>query len=133
MPSTTPTTFYYPYHVVMDALPRILPTCGFTVVNSDLTQGFIRIRGATTVMNAGENFTVKAGGPDAAHTVVTIESGIRLGIMTWSRTQSNFKTIMSTLQTYLDQYYAEHKAPDAPLPPPPVQAPPPPPPATPPA
>jgi hypothetical protein len=130
MPSTAPTTFYYPYHVVMDALPRILPSTGFNVVGTDMANGLIQIRGASTVMNAGENFTIRAGGPDAAHTVVTIESGIRLGIMTWSRTQSNFKTIMATLGTYLDQYYAEHKAPDAPLPPPPPQAAPPPPPPT---
>jgi hypothetical protein len=43
--------------------------------------GFIRIRGATTVMNAGENFTIKVGGPDTAHSVVVIESGIRLGLL----------------------------------------------------
>jgi hypothetical protein len=131
MSTTAPTNFYYPYHVVMDALPRILPTCGFEVTSTDLAAGFITIRGARTVMNAGEWFTVRAGGPDAFHTVVTIESGIRLGVMSWARTQSNFKTIMATLGTYLDQYYAEHKAADAPLPPPPpaAAAPPPPPPA----
>ncbi len=44
MPASAPTTFPYPYHVVADALPRILPSCGFTITNQDLAAGVIEAR-----------------------------------------------------------------------------------------
>jgi hypothetical protein len=128
VPTTDPTTYFYPYHVVMDALPRILPSTGFTVDSIDMSTGEIRIRGATTLMNVGEFFTIRAGGYDDAHTVVTVEARVRLSVTRWARTQSNFKAILTTLGSYLDQYYRDYRAADAPLPPPPAAAPPPPPP-----
>lgn len=128
MPSSTPTTYPYTFVAVWDALQRVLPHLGFQVVAADPTTGVLQLRGGSgSVMSLGENLTVKAGAPDAFHTVVQIESGIRLGIATYARTNSNFDTILRTLGGYLDQHYLAHRAPDAPpvpLPPPPVQQPP---------
>ena len=35
MPASAPITFPFPYHVVMDAIPRILPSSGFPVLGQD--------------------------------------------------------------------------------------------------
>lgn len=126
MPSSTPATYPYTFTAVWDALQRVLPHLGFQVVGADPTTGVLQLRGVSgSVMSLGENLTVKAGAPDAFHTVVQVESGIRLGIATYARTNSNFDTILRTLGGYLDQHYLAHRAPDAPpvpLPPPPAAA-----------
>ncbi len=125
MPASAPTTFPYPYHVVMDALPRILPSLSFQVLSQDMAQGIIKVRGTGTLMAAGESLTIRVGTSHPAYSVVQVDSGVRLGLLTYARTSSNFDTILNTLGTYLQQYYAQHRAADAPLPPPPAPAPPP--------
>ncbi len=121
MPASAPTTFPYPYHVVMDALPRILPSLGFQVLSQDMAQGLIKMKGKGTLMAAGENLTIRVGTSHPAYSVVQVDSGVRLGVMSYARTSVNFDSILKTLGTYLQQYYAEHRAADAPLPPPPAQ------------
>ncbi len=129
MPSSTPTLYPYPFASVWDALGRVLPHLGFQIIGADPATGLLRLRGGTgSIMSAGENLSVRAGGPDPQHTVVVIESGVRLGVTTYARTRSNFDTILGTLGQYLDQHYVAHRAPDAPpigLPPPPAPPPPP--------
>lgn len=129
MPASAPTMYPYPYHVVTDALPRILPSCGFNVTSADLATGMFKIRGVSTIMAAGENLTIRVGTNHPNYTSVQVDSGIRLGLMTYARTKTNFDTVLRTLATYLDQYYLEYRAPDAP----PVHRPPPPQPQQPPA
>lgn len=122
MPTSAPRTYPYPYAQVMDALPRILPSLNFEVLSQDLAQGTVRIRGAGTLMAAGENLTILVGTNHPEHSVVKVDSGIRLGVLTYARTSSNFNQILDLLATYLDQYYGAHRAAGAP----PANAPPPP-------
>jgi hypothetical protein len=127
MPASPPAMYPYPFNVVADALPRILPSCGFTIVSQDWPNGMLKVRGSGTIMAAGENLTIRVGTNHPNYTSVQVDSGVRLGVLTYARTSSNFDTILKTLGTYLDSYYAEHRAPDAPpiyRPPPPAPAPP---------
>lgn len=126
MPASAPITFPFPYHVLMDAIPRILPSLGFQVLSQDPAQGLIKIRGTGTMMAAGENLTIRVGTSHPDYAVVVVDSGVRLGVLTYARTTSNFDSIIATLRTYLDQYYHQYRAADAPLPPPPNAPPPPP-------
>lgn len=128
MPSSSPTSYPYPFASVWDALGRVLPHLGFQILGADPATGLLRLRGGTgSIMSVGENLSVRAGSPDPHHTVVVIESGIRLGVATYARTRSNFDSILGTLGQYLDQHYTASRAPDAPpigLPPPPSAPPP---------
>jgi hypothetical protein len=125
VPASPPTTYPFPYQVVMDALPRILPSLGFQVLSQDPARGLIRVRGADTMMAAGENLTIRVGTSHPASTVVVVDSGIHPGVLTHARTSTDLTTILDTLRTYLEQYDAEHRAADAPRPPPPNAPPPP--------
>jgi hypothetical protein len=122
MPTSAPRTYPYPYAQVMDALPRILPSLNFQVIGQDLAQGTVRVRGAGTIMAAGENLTILVGTNHPQWSVVSVDSGLRLSVLTYARTSTNFNQILDLLATYLDQYYSEWRAPGAA----PASAPPPP-------
>jgi len=126
MPASAPTTYPYTYAAVMDALPRILPSLGFQVVSQDMATGMVKIRGGGgNLMSVGESLTIRVGTNHPSYSTVQVDSGVRLGVMTYARTTTNFNNIFNLLTQYLDQYYQAHRAPDAPpvpLPPPPAAA-----------
>src|SRR5262245_44605082 len=70
-----PVTVYFPYASVFDALPRILPSLGWTVRVVDWAGGKVVATYPTTLSDGSQSFVFFIGVTDESHSLVWIDLG----------------------------------------------------------